>query len=101
MTWKLIGLILLIGLVKKNGIMMVDFAIAAERDERKTPEESIRQAAILRFRLHPAEQFEPLGVKGVIVRVCHVRKQCNARFRKRRKGHYSLADRRVRRTLSA
>src|SRR6478736_990537 len=46
----LIGIILLIGIVKKNGIMMVDFAIAAERDEGKTPEESIRQAAILRFR---------------------------------------------------
>src|SRR5205823_5915337 len=46
----LIGIILLIGIVKKNGIMMVDFAIAAERDEHKTPAESIRQAAILRFR---------------------------------------------------
>jgi hydrophobe/amphiphile efflux-1 (HAE1) family protein len=46
----LIGVILLIGIVKKNGIMMVDFAIAAERDEHKTPEQSIRQAAILRFR---------------------------------------------------
>jgi len=46
----LIGIILLIGIVKKNGIMMVDFAIAAERDEHLTPEQSIRQAAILRFR---------------------------------------------------
>ncbi|MGV7219158.1 efflux RND transporter permease subunit, partial [Bradyrhizobium sp. UFLA05-112] len=46
----LIGIILLIGIVKKNGIMMVDFAIAAERDEHKTPAESIRQAALLRFR---------------------------------------------------
>ncbi|MCL2715441.1 MAG: efflux RND transporter permease subunit [Alphaproteobacteria bacterium] len=46
----LIGIILLIGIVKKNGIMMVDFAIAAERDEGKTPEQSIRQAALLRFR---------------------------------------------------
>jgi HAE1 family hydrophobic/amphiphilic exporter-1 len=46
----LIGVILLIGIVKKNGIMMVDFAIAAERDHHKTPEESIRQAALLRFR---------------------------------------------------
>lgn len=46
----LIGIILLIGIVKKNGIMMVDFAIAAERDQHKTPEESIRQAALLRFR---------------------------------------------------
>ncbi|MDE1933671.1 multidrug efflux RND transporter permease subunit [Bradyrhizobium sp.] len=46
----LIGIILLIGIVKKNGIMMVDFAIAAERDEHLTPQQSIRQAAILRFR---------------------------------------------------
>jgi hydrophobic/amphiphilic exporter-1 (mainly G- bacteria), HAE1 family len=46
----LIGVILLIGIVKKNGIMMVDFAIAAERDEHLTPEQSIRKAAVLRFR---------------------------------------------------
>jgi HAE1 family hydrophobic/amphiphilic exporter-1 len=46
----LIGIILLIGIVKKNGIMMVDFAIAAERDEHLTPEQSIRKAALLRFR---------------------------------------------------
>jgi hydrophobic/amphiphilic exporter-1 (mainly G- bacteria), HAE1 family len=46
----LIGIILLIGLVKKNGIMMVDFAISAERDEHMSPEASIRQAALLRFR---------------------------------------------------
>ncbi len=46
----LIGIILLIGIVKKNGIMMVDFAISAERDEHLTPEQSIRKAALLRFR---------------------------------------------------
>ena len=46
----LIGIILLIGIVKKNGIMMVDFAIVAERDEHLSPRESIRKAAILRFR---------------------------------------------------
>ena len=46
----LIGLILLIGIVKKNGIMMVDFAIAAERDEHLTTEQAIRKAALLRFR---------------------------------------------------
>jgi hydrophobic/amphiphilic exporter-1 (mainly G- bacteria), HAE1 family len=46
----LIGIILLIGIVKKNGIMMVDFAISAERDEHMSPEASIRQAALLRFR---------------------------------------------------
>jgi len=46
----LIGVVLLIGIVKKNGIMMVDFAIAAERDEHLSSEESIRKAALLRFR---------------------------------------------------
>jgi hydrophobic/amphiphilic exporter-1 (mainly G- bacteria), HAE1 family len=46
----LIGIILLIGIVKKNGIMMVDFAISAERDEHLAPVEAIRQAALLRFR---------------------------------------------------
>jgi hydrophobic/amphiphilic exporter-1 (mainly G- bacteria), HAE1 family len=46
----LIGIILLIGIVKKNGIMMVDFAIAAEREDHLSPEQSIRQAALLRFR---------------------------------------------------
>jgi HAE1 family hydrophobic/amphiphilic exporter-1 len=46
----LIGIILLIGIVKKNGIMMVDFAITAERDEHLSSEQSIRKAALLRFR---------------------------------------------------
>jgi HAE1 family hydrophobic/amphiphilic exporter-1 len=46
----LIGIILLIGIVKKNGIMMIDFAIAAERDEHLSPAESIRKAALMRFR---------------------------------------------------
>jgi hydrophobe/amphiphile efflux-1 (HAE1) family protein len=46
----LIGIILLIGIVKKNGIMMVDFAIQAEREQHATPEQSIRQACLLRFR---------------------------------------------------
>jgi multidrug efflux pump len=46
----LIGIILLIGIVKKNAILMIDFAIEAERREKKTPEESIFQACILRFR---------------------------------------------------
>jgi len=47
---SLIGIILLIGIVKKNAIMMIDFALEAERDEKKTPEESIYQACLLRFR---------------------------------------------------
>src|SRR5277367_5152830 len=46
----LIGTILLIGIVKKNGILMVDFAISAERDEGLTAVEAIRKAALLRFR---------------------------------------------------
>jgi HAE1 family hydrophobic/amphiphilic exporter-1 len=46
----LIGIILLIGIVKKNGIMMVDFAIQAEEKEHLPPEESIRKACLLRFR---------------------------------------------------
>jgi multidrug efflux pump len=46
----LIGLILLIGIVKKNGIMMVDFALDAERREGKDPVEAIYQACLLRFR---------------------------------------------------
>ncbi len=46
----LIGLILLIGIVKKNGIMMVDFAIVAERDEHLSTEQAIRKAALMRFR---------------------------------------------------
>src|SRR6185369_12025597 len=46
----IIGIILLIGIVKKNAIMMIDFAIDAERNERKSPREAIHQAALLRFR---------------------------------------------------
>jgi HAE1 family hydrophobic/amphiphilic exporter-1 len=46
----LIGIILLIGIVKKNGIMMVDFALTAERDQGLPPQEAIRQACLLRFR---------------------------------------------------
>ncbi|GAB3543509.1 MdtB/MuxB family multidrug efflux RND transporter permease subunit [Noviherbaspirillum agri] len=46
----IIGIILLIGIVKKNAIMMIDFAIDAERNEGKSPREAIHQAALLRFR---------------------------------------------------
>ncbi|HZQ50582.1 MAG TPA: multidrug efflux RND transporter permease subunit [Bryobacteraceae bacterium] len=46
----LIGLILLIGIVKKNAIMMIDFALEAERKEGKSPIDSIYQASLLRFR---------------------------------------------------
>ncbi len=46
----IIGIVLLIGIVKKNAIMMIDFAIAAERDEGLAPVAAIRRAAVLRFR---------------------------------------------------
>jgi multidrug efflux pump len=46
----LIGIILLIGIVKKNGIMMIDFALEAERKEGKSSEEAIYEACLLRFR---------------------------------------------------
>ena len=46
----IIGIILLIGIVKKNAIMMIDFALEAERTEGKSPREAIYQACLLRFR---------------------------------------------------
>jgi multidrug efflux pump len=46
----LIGIILLIGIVKKNAIMMIDFALDAEREEKKSPEDAIYEACLLRFR---------------------------------------------------
>jgi multidrug efflux pump len=46
----LIGLVLLIGIVKKNAIMMIDFALDAEREQHKTPHDAIREACLLRFR---------------------------------------------------
>ena len=46
----IIGIILLIGIVKKNAIMMIDFALDAERNEGKTPRDAIYQACLLRFR---------------------------------------------------
>ncbi|HEU5257802.1 MAG TPA: efflux RND transporter permease subunit, partial [Vicinamibacterales bacterium] len=46
----LIGFVLLIGIVKKNAIMMIDFALEAEREQHKTPRDAIREACVLRFR---------------------------------------------------
>ena len=46
----LVGIILLIGIVKKNAIMLIDFALEAERGEGMTPEEAIYRACVLRFR---------------------------------------------------
>ena len=47
---SIIGIVLLIGIVKKNAIMMIDFALAAERNEGKSPRDAIYQASLLRFR---------------------------------------------------
>jgi len=48
--YAFVGIIMLIGIVKKNAIMMIDFALEAERKEGKSPEESIYQGALVRFR---------------------------------------------------
>jgi HAE1 family hydrophobic/amphiphilic exporter-1 len=48
--YSFVGIIMLIGIVKKNAIMMIDFALASERNEGKSPEESIYQGALVRFR---------------------------------------------------
>jgi HAE1 family hydrophobic/amphiphilic exporter-1 len=48
--YAFVGIILLVGLVKKNGIMMVDFAIEAQRDKKLTPAEAIYEASVVRFR---------------------------------------------------
>ncbi len=48
--YALVGVIMLVGIVKKNAIMMIDFALDAERKEGKTPEEAIYQGAVIRFR---------------------------------------------------
>ena len=48
--YAFVGVIMLVGLVKKNGIMMVDFAVEAQRREGKTPREAIHEACLVRFR---------------------------------------------------
>jgi HAE1 family hydrophobic/amphiphilic exporter-1 len=48
--YSFVGIIMLIGIVKKNAIMMIDFALEAEREQGKSPEESIYQGALVRFR---------------------------------------------------
>jgi HAE1 family hydrophobic/amphiphilic exporter-1 len=49
-VYAFVGIILLVGLVKKNGIMMVDFALEAQRTEAASPEDAIFRACIIRFR---------------------------------------------------
>ena len=76
---SLIGIILLIGIVKKNAIMMIDFALEAEREEHKPPEEAIYQASLLRFRpimmTTMAALFGglPLALGGARGRSCGIR----------------------------
>jgi HAE1 family hydrophobic/amphiphilic exporter-1 len=48
--YAFVGIIMLVGIVKKNAIMMIDFALDAERNEGKAPREAIHQGAIVRFR---------------------------------------------------
>ena len=48
--YAFVGIIMLVGLVKKNGIMMIDFAIEAQKNEGKTPRDAIFQACLVRFR---------------------------------------------------
>jgi HAE1 family hydrophobic/amphiphilic exporter-1 len=48
--YAFVGIIMLVGLVKKNGIMMVDFAVAAQRQEGKSPHDAIHEACVIRFR---------------------------------------------------
>ena len=57
----LIGIMLLIGIVKKNAIMMIDFALEAERDRGKSPLEAIHEACLLRFRPIMMTTFAALG----------------------------------------
>jgi HAE1 family hydrophobic/amphiphilic exporter-1 len=49
-VYAFVGVIMLVGLVKKNGIMMIDFALAAQRNEGKTPMEAIYEGSVVRFR---------------------------------------------------
>ena len=48
--YAFVGIIMLVGLVKKNGIMMVDFAVEAQRQHGKSPREAIHEACLVRFR---------------------------------------------------
>jgi hydrophobe/amphiphile efflux-1 (HAE1) family protein len=57
----LIGIILLIGIVKKNAIMMIDFALKAEREQGMSPREAIHQACLMRFRPIMMTTFAALG----------------------------------------
>src|SRR5262249_25702548 len=66
--YAFVGVIMLVGLVKKNGIMMVDFAVAAERQEGKAPIDAIREACLVRFRPIMMTTMAPLvGTLPIVV----------------------------------
>src|SRR5437762_6245502 len=56
----MIGIILLIGIVKKNAIMMIDFALQSEREGGKSPEDAVREACLLRSEEHTSELQSPM-----------------------------------------
>jgi HAE1 family hydrophobic/amphiphilic exporter-1 len=62
--YAFVGLIMLIGLVKKNAIMQIDFALEAERKEGKTPEEAIYEGCLIRFR--PIMMTTMAGLLGAL-----------------------------------
>ena len=72
----LIGIILLIGIVKKNAIMMIDFALEAERNHGKSPLEAIHEACLLRFRPIMMTTFAAIG--GGLPLAARVRRRLGA-----------------------
>ncbi|STT84826.1 multidrug transporter MdtB [Klebsiella pneumoniae] len=84
----IIGIILLIGIVKKNAIMMIDFALAAEREQGMPPREAIYQACLLRFR--PILMTTLAALLGAL--------PLNAEHRRRRRAAASAGDRHGRRS---
>ena len=91
----IIGIILLIGIVKKNAIMMIDFALDAERNEGKPPREAIYQACLLRFRPDP-DDHDGRGARRIAADARHrrrLRTAASARhFHRRRPSGQPVAD---------
>ena len=85
----LIGIILLIGIVKKNAIMMIDFALEAERAQGKSPEDAIFEACLLRFR--PIMMTTMAALLGALPLALGTRHRLGAapaaRHRDRRRAH--------------
>ena len=95
----LIGILLLIGIVKKNAIMMIDFALEAERKENMSSEEAIYTACVLRFRpimmttLAAALRRLAIGLRnGVRIRAAPAVGNCHCRRTAREPGAYALYD---------